>query len=296
MIAKTLYASGFFMGDSITDAGDYVYKQDELTRVLKAFGTLTPQLSSLTWDFKRYFDTFIGNDDRLKQNNWTRLFQTTYRSVLQQVVDNGPPHAIKNTRMTLLYPVLKTFVSVNIVPDLITKTKETKVIENKFVYIVRDPRDTIRRRKGVSSIDLDFGVSFENSNKDLAGYILDGEEQGKYDRMFFDPEKIAYGKDQKRQVLYSRAVAWKYFYDLIDATRSDERFKKQKQNSKFLQIRFEDFILEQDKWLKILEDFTESKLAKIPVSKEPIGRWKKDPGLYSFDFFDRYLEKLEYEK
>jgi len=84
-----------------------------------------------------------------------------------------------------------------------------------------------------------------------------------------------------------RAISWKYQDDLMHATPRPKHWIK---------VRFEDFVLEQDETLARLEEFLGIKLAKIPVSTDPVGRWKTDTGTNHFDFLAPAMEEHGYEK
>lgn len=83
-----------------------------------------------------------------------------------------------------------------------------------------------------------------------------------------------------------RAISWKYQYDLVKATPTPVNW---------IEVRFEDFVLNQDATLKKLEDFLGIKLAKVPVRPEPVGRWKTDEGTNYFDFFEPAMTEYDYE-
>jgi hypothetical protein len=46
--------------------------------------------------------------------------------------------------------------------------------------------------------------------------------------------------------------------------------------------------------LKHLEDFLGIPLAKIPVRRKPVGRWKTDEGVHYFEFFEEDMRELGY--
>ena len=82
-----------------------------------------------------------------------------------------------------------------------------------------------------------------------------------------------------------RAISWKYQDDLMHATPRPKHWIK---------VRFEDFVLEQDETLARLEESLGIKLAKIPVSTDPVGRWKTDTGTHYFDFLAPAMEEHGY--
>jgi hypothetical protein len=83
-----------------------------------------------------------------------------------------------------------------------------------------------------------------------------------------------------------RAISWKYQQDLVKATPKPEHW---------LEVRFEDFVLDQDKTLARLEDFLGIELAKIPVRPETVGRYQADAGVNYFDFFAPAMIEYGYE-
>jgi hypothetical protein len=88
--------------------------------------------------------------------------------------------------------------------------------------------------------------------------------------------------DERRR----RAISWKYQYDLVRATPKPK---------KWLEVRFEDFVLDQENTLKSLEDFLGFPLARIVVRPETLNRWKTDTGQNYFDFFEPAMREYQYE-
>ena len=84
-----------------------------------------------------------------------------------------------------------------------------------------------------------------------------------------------------------RAISWKYQNDLIRSTPRPRHWIK---------VRFEDFILDQDRTLARLERFLGIKLAKIEVRPESVGRWKTDDGVNDFDFLADAMDEHGYVK
>jgi hypothetical protein len=83
-----------------------------------------------------------------------------------------------------------------------------------------------------------------------------------------------------------RAISWKYQYDLVQAVPRPKYW---------MEVRFEDFVLNQDETLSRIGDFLGVKLARIPVQPETVGRWKLDPGNNYYDFLGPAMKQLGYE-
>ncbi|MAU13322.1 MAG: hypothetical protein CL607_26120 [Anaerolineaceae bacterium] len=82
-----------------------------------------------------------------------------------------------------------------------------------------------------------------------------------------------------------RAISWKYQYDLVRATPKP---------AKWLEVRFEDFVLNQEATVQQLETFLEIPLARIIVRPEAVDRWKKDDGVNYYDFFEPAMREYNY--
>jgi hypothetical protein len=82
-----------------------------------------------------------------------------------------------------------------------------------------------------------------------------------------------------------RAISWKYQREIVKATPAPKYT---------IDVRFEDFILDQDKTLARLEEFLGFPLAKIEVRPESVGRWKMDDGVHDFDFLHEDMRELGY--
>ncbi|HNT34804.1 MAG TPA: sulfotransferase [bacterium] len=83
-----------------------------------------------------------------------------------------------------------------------------------------------------------------------------------------------------------RAISWKYQREIVKATPVPKRV---------IHVRFEDFVLKQQETLRRLEQFLGFPLETIPVSRDPIGRWKTDEGRHIFDFLLQDMDELGYE-
>lgn len=83
-----------------------------------------------------------------------------------------------------------------------------------------------------------------------------------------------------------RAVSWQYQYNLVKATHPP---------ANWIEVRFEDFVLQQDTTLARLEAFLGIKLAKVPVRPETVGRWRSQPDVVGYDFLEPALRAYDYE-
>jgi Sulfotransferase family len=85
---------------------------------------------------------------------------------------------------------------------------------------------------------------------------------------------------------HRRAISWKYQYDLVKSTPKPQ---------KWIEIRFEDFVLQQEKTLTRLEEFLGFPLGRIIVRPEAVNRWEKDDGINYYDFFEPAMQEYNYE-
>ena len=83
-----------------------------------------------------------------------------------------------------------------------------------------------------------------------------------------------------------RAISWKYQYDLMQSTPRPKYW---------MEVRFEDFILNQAETLRKIEDFLGIKLETIPVHPETVDRWKLDQGINYYDFLEPAMRQFGYE-
>ena len=83
-----------------------------------------------------------------------------------------------------------------------------------------------------------------------------------------------------------RAISWKYQQDIVRATPRPE---------KWIEVRFEDFVLKQEETLNRLEEFLEIPLARIVVRPESVGRYRTDDGVNYYDFFEASMREHGYE-
>ncbi len=84
----------------------------------------------------------------------------------------------------------------------------------------------------------------------------------------------------------SRAISWKYQLDIVKATPRPQHW---------IEVRFEDFVLNQEATLKRLEDFLGIPLARIIVRRDSIERYKLDSGVNYYDFFESAMREYGYE-
>ena len=82
-----------------------------------------------------------------------------------------------------------------------------------------------------------------------------------------------------------RAVSWKYQREIVEATPKPARW---------IEVRFEDFVLDQERTLEMLEAYLGFPLVRIEVTPEAVGRWRTDEGRHDFPIFREDLVSLGY--
>jgi len=82
-----------------------------------------------------------------------------------------------------------------------------------------------------------------------------------------------------------RAISWKYQREIVKATPPPKHA---------IEVKFEDFILDQEPTLARLEEFLGIPLVRIPVRPESVGRWESDTGMHDFDFLREDMRELGY--
>lgn len=88
------------------------------------------------------------------------------------------------------------------------------------------------------------------------------------------------------QVRLRRAISWQYQYELVKASPRPAHW---------IEVRFEDFVLDQQRTLAKLEAFLGIALAKIPVRADAVGRCKRDADVSYFDFLAPAMREYGYE-
>ena len=62
----------------------------------------------------------------------------------------------------------------------------------------------------------------------------------------------------------------------------------------WIEVRFEDFVLNQEATLARLEEYLGIPLARIITRPDTVGRWKHDDGQHYFDFFQPAMKQYGY--
>jgi len=83
-----------------------------------------------------------------------------------------------------------------------------------------------------------------------------------------------------------RAISWLYQDKLVQATPKPKHW---------LEVRMEDFVLDQERTVTRLEDFLGFPLARIAVQPDAVGRWRTDNGEHTFGFLEPALSRYGYE-
>ncbi len=82
-----------------------------------------------------------------------------------------------------------------------------------------------------------------------------------------------------------RALSWFYQYKIVRGTPPPESW---------IEVRFEDFVLDQEETLARLEAFLGIPLAKIPVKPEAVGRYRREKTPPYFGFLDEAVRDFGY--
>lgn len=93
--------------------------------------------------------------------------------------------------------------------------------------------------------------------------------------------------DPTPDLRHRRAISWKYQSEIYKATPKPKHL---------LELRFEDFVLDQDRTLRTMADFLGIPLTKIPVKLEAVGRWRQDSGVHDFELFAEELRAYGYDR
>jgi len=91
--------------------------------------------------------------------------------------------------------------------------------------------------------------------------------------------------DHTEDLRLRRAISWKYQREIVKATPPPKHA---------IQVRFEDFVLDQERTLIRLEEFLGMPLARIEVRRDPVGRWKSDTGEHNFAFLADDMAEMGY--
>lgn len=84
--------------------------------------------------------------------------------------------------------------------------------------------------------------------------------------------------DRTEDLLLRRAISWQYQYEIMRQTPSPARRTD---------VRFEEFVLNQERILGGLEQFLGFSLARIEVRPDSVGRWRTSSEFVDFDFLPR---------
>ncbi|HJP29610.1 MAG TPA: sulfotransferase [Candidatus Latescibacteria bacterium] len=223
-ISHTLYASGVFMGSTINRSGDKVPPAD-MYEAARVFARHVPWKGDLEWDFESMAETPIDPEyERLVGE----YLSDVHREKTQHKGWKLPETTLSLPWITRMYP------------------------EAYYIYLVRDPRDSI-----------------------LGGHTTD--DLARFDVRYPETD------DTMRR----RAISWKYQYDLVAATPKPERW---------LTLRFEDFVLHQERELGRLEEFLGFSLGRIIVRPDAVGRWRRtEERVPDFDFLRSALDESGYD-
>jgi len=107
--------------------------------------------------------------------------------------------------------------------------------------------------------------------RDIRSHIFRKEESDEMDhtKMFYNHLDKTVPLDEYGNIRSDIQIAlnWKYQLDIVNSLPKPENF---------IQVKFEDFLLNQDYELERLSDFLGVKLVKLPVHPEKADQWKKE--------------------
>lgn len=155
MISHTLYASSVYMGSTLNTSGDKVPPQ-ELYEACRVMGKYVKWNGGLSWDFDALHTMPIDPE-------FTKLVESYLSDVLNRKAEHK---GWKLPETTLIFPWIA-----RMFPDI------------KYIYLVRDPRDSI-----------------------IGSHVTD-------DLMDFNIEYPQTDNERER-----RAISWKYQYEIVKAT------------------------------------------------------------------------------
>jgi len=90
---------------------------------------------------------------------------------------------------------------------------------------------------------------------------------------------------QTDNIRLRRAISWKYQYEIMRSTPHPARW---------IEVRFEDFVLKQAETLARLEAFLGIPLAHIITRPVSVDRWKDDTGVNYYDFLEPFMREYGY--
>ena len=131
-----------------------------------------------------------------------------------------------------------------------------------YVFWIRNPRDCIIGSHKTDDL-RDFGIQYPVSDCE-GGNGMDGETR----------ERLR------------RAISWKYQYDLVKSVPKPKRW---------IEVRFEDFVTNQEHEARRLEEFLGIPLARIVMRQDTIKRYEADTGVNYFDFLEPAMRAYGYE-
>jgi hypothetical protein len=225
-ISHTLYASGVYMGACLNRSGDLIPPQD-MYDACSILARYVEWKGDLEWDFSRLYETPIPDE-------FTQLIERYLQSVFAE--HERRPDALTGWKIpetTLVYPWISRLYP-----------------ETKFIFWIRDPRDSILGRHKTDDLRY-FGVSYPEAD----------------------------------DVQSRRAISWKYQYDIVKTTPKPKHW---------IEVRFEDFVLDHERTVTRLEEYLDIELARIPVHPDAVGRWRNTNERVDFDFFGPALTEYGY--
>jgi hypothetical protein len=257
-MSHTLTASGVFMGEPLNRSGDLL-PPHPMYDACRVFARYVTWHGDLVWDWDAAFAAEIPTE-------FTDLIDAYLISVRESAAEHK---GWKIPETTLVYPWIQRLFP-----------------EAKYIFWVRDPRDCILGRHLTDDL-MQWGIPYPDpveASQTNEASETENAPQAEDAPQTEDAPQVPPTPDEALLRL-RRAISWRYQYDLVKATPKPAHW---------IEVRFEDFVLRQDETLARLEAFLGFPLAKIPVNVEAVGRWRKDPGVVSYDFLAPAMAQYGY--
>ena len=257
-MSHTLTASGVFMGEPLNKSGDLL-PPGEMYEACRVLAKQVRWLGGLCWDFSALHEGPIPSE-------FGELIERYLTTVLHSPAEHN---GWKIPETTLVFPWI-----VRLFPEIY------------YIHWVRNPRDNILARHLTDDLH-DFGLDYPELDDFLCERYPQAWQQAEAAPSAAEEESAGRNPsplDELRRRA-RRAISWQYQYELVKATPKPAHW---------LTVRFEDFVLDQERTLQRLENYLGLPLARILVRSEAVGRYDSAAGVSYFDFLEEGMREFGY--